>query len=89
MRARGLLTNCSQSRFGPAFSAFEVNTSTTSPLSSDDSSGTSLPLTRAPTQRWPTSVWTAYAKSTGVEPPGSATTSPLGVKTNTSVEPRS
>ena len=40
-------------------------------------------------QRWPTSVCTAYAKSTGVEPDGSAITSPLGVKTKTSREPRS
>ena len=40
-------------------------------------------------QRWPTSVCTAYAKSTGVAAAGSETTSPLGVKTKTSVECRS
>ena len=56
--ARGDLTKVSQSRLGPAPSALEVKTSITSPLESSDSSGTSLPLTRAPTQRWPTSVWT-------------------------------
>ena len=39
------------------------------------------PFTFAPTVRWPTSVWTAYAKSIGVEPDGSVFTSPLGVKT--------
>ena len=81
LRARGLLTNVSQSRLGPAFGALEVKISTTSPLSSGDSSGTSRPLTRAPMQRWPTSVWIEYAKSTGVEPVGSAITSPRGVKT--------
>ena len=81
MRARGDLTKLSQSRDGPAFSALDVNTSTVSPLSSVDSSATSLPLTRAPMQRCPTSVCTAYAKSTGVEPLGSAMTSPFGVKT--------
>ena len=35
-----------------------------------DSSGTSRPLTRAPMVWWPTSVCTAYAKSTGVAPVG-------------------
>ncbi len=38
---------------------FEVKISTVSPLSSGLSSGTSRPLTRAPMQRWPTSVCTA------------------------------
>ncbi len=61
--------------------ALEVNTSTTSPFSSDDSSGTSRPLTREPMVWWPTSVCTAYAKSTGVAPTGSGMTSPRGVKT--------
>ena len=58
VRARGEATKDSQSRLGPAPSAFEVKISTTSPFSSDDSSGTSLPFTRAPTHRCPTSVWT-------------------------------
>ena len=80
LRARGLLTNSSQSRLGPAFSALVVKISTTSPLDSSDSSGTSRPLTRAPMVRLPTSVWMAYAKSIGVAPWGSACTSPLGVK---------
>src|SRR2546426_206037 len=30
------------------------------------------PFTFEPTVRWPTSVWTAYAKSIGVAPPGRA-----------------
>ena len=81
LRARGLLTNPSQSRDGPAVSDLDVKTSTTSPFSSDESSGTSRPLTRAPIVRCPTSVCTAYAKSTGVEPDGSPMTSPLGVNT--------
>jgi hypothetical protein len=81
LRARGEATKPSQSRLGPAVGALEVKISTTSPLSSLDSSGTSRPLTRAPMQWWPTSVCTAYAKSTGVEPDGSGTTSPFGVKT--------
>ena len=34
-----------------------------------------------PRTQWPTSVCTAYAKSTGVEPEGRAMTSPRGVKT--------
>ncbi len=59
LRARGDLTKPSQSRDGPALGALEVKISTTSPLSSVDSSGTSRPLTRAPMQRWPTSVCTA------------------------------
>jgi hypothetical protein len=46
-----------------------------------DSSGTSLPFTRAPMVLCPTSVCTAYAKSTGVDPVGNGMTSPLGVKT--------
>ena len=58
-RARGDLTKFSQSRDGPAFGDLEVKTSTTSPLSRVDSSGTSRPLTRAPMVWWPTSVWTA------------------------------
>ncbi len=59
LRARGLLTKVSQSRLGPASATLEVNTSTTSPFSSNDSSATSRPLTRAPMVRWPTSVCTA------------------------------
>ncbi len=59
LRARALLTNCSQSRLGPAPSALLVSTSTTSPFSSVDSSGTSRPLTRPPIVWCPTSVCTA------------------------------
>ena len=59
LRARGDFTKPSQSRLGPAVGALEVNTSTTSPLSRVDSSGTRRPLTRAPIVRWPTSVWMA------------------------------
>jgi hypothetical protein len=59
LRARGEATKPSQSRLGAAFGALDVNTSTTSPLSSLDSSGTSRPLTRAPIVWWPTSVWMA------------------------------
>ena len=59
LRARGLRTNVSQSRLGPAPSALDVNTSTASPFDNGLSSGTSRPLTRAPTQRWPSSVCTA------------------------------
>ena len=88
-RARGLLTKFNQSRLGPAFSPLLVTISTTSPLISLDSSGTKRPFTFAPAQRRPTSVWTEKAKSTGVEPPGSATTEPFGVKTKTSGLPRS
>ena len=80
-RARGDVTKPSQSCDGPALAALEVNTSTTSPFSRVDSSGTRRPLTRAPIVWCPTSVWTAYAKSTGVAPAGSAITSPRGVKT--------
>ena len=80
MRARGLRTKLSQSRLGPAPSALEVKISTTSPLFSADSSGTSRPFTRAPMVALPTSVWMAYAKSTGVEPCGREMMSPRGVK---------
>ena len=55
--ALGVTTICSQSRDGPAPSTFDVNTSTVSPDDSAESSGTSRPLTLAPMQRWPTSVW--------------------------------
>ena len=57
--ARGLCTNLSQSRLGPASGALEVKISTVSPLSSADSSATRRPLTLAPTVRCPTSVWIA------------------------------
>ena len=57
--ARALLTNCSQSRLGAASWALEVKISTVSPLFSWLSSATRRPLTRAPMQRWPTSVWIA------------------------------
>ena len=69
----------SQSRDG--FCVGDVTTSTMSPCWSTWRSGTSFPFTRAPAQRLPTSVWTAYAKSIGVEPSGSALTSPFGVNT--------
>ena len=59
VRARGLLTNPSQSRVGPAVSDLDVKISITSPLDSCDSSGTSFWFTRAPMHRWPTSVWMA------------------------------
>jgi hypothetical protein len=59
--ARGDATNASQSRDGPAPSAFEVKISTTSPFSSLRSSATRRPLTLAPMHRLPTSVCTAYA----------------------------
>ena len=88
-RARGLLTKLSQSRLGLAVSDLLVTTSTTSPLVSFVSRGTRRPLTFAPAHRLPTSVCTEYAKSTGVDPPGSAITLPFGVKTKTSGLPRS
>ena len=59
LRARVEPTKLSQSRDGPAPCALEVKTSTVSPLSRRVSRGTRRPLTRAPTVRWPTSVWTA------------------------------
>ena len=58
-RAREDFTKVSQSRDGPAVGFFEVKTSTMSPISSADSSGTSRPFTRAPMVWWPTSVCTA------------------------------
>jgi hypothetical protein len=84
VRARGLLTKPSQSCVGPDVSDFDVKISITSPLDSVDSSGTSLPLTFAPMHLCPTSVRTAYAKPTGVDPDGNAITSPSQVKTYTS-----
>ena len=84
MRARGEPTNLSQSWDGAACSDLDVRISTRSPCCSREDSGASLPLTRAPIVRLPTSVCTAYAKSTGVDPVGRAMTSPLGVNTYTS-----
>ena len=49
----------SQSRDGPAVSLLLVTISTTSAERRTVSSGTSRPLTLAPTQWWPTSVCTA------------------------------
>ena len=57
LRARGVTTIFSQSRLGPADGTLEVKISTLSPELSLESSGTRRPLTRAPMQRWPTSVW--------------------------------
>jgi len=57
--ARGEATKASQSRDGPAPSAFEVKISTTSPFSSSRSRATSRPLTRLPIHLLPTSVCTA------------------------------
>ena len=59
LRARAEATKVSQSCEGPAHSAREVSTSTLSPISRRESSGTRRPLTLAPTVWWPTSVWTA------------------------------
>ena len=81
--ADALLTKLSQSRLGP-WGPRVVRISTISPFASSQSSGTIRPFTFAPTQRWPTSVWTRYAKSTGVEPAGRLYTSPLGENTKTS-----
>ena len=57
--ARWVTTNLSQSCDGPAPSTLEVKISTVSPEVSFESSGTSRPLTRAPMQECPTSVWIA------------------------------
>src|SRR6266545_3369875 len=54
--ACGVFTNSSQSLDGPASADAAVRTSTTSPSESAFASGTSWPLTRAPTQRCPVSV---------------------------------
>ena len=83
-RALGDLTKLSQSLLGAAFSPLFVTTSTTSPLVSGASKETNFPFTLAPMHRLPTSVCTAYAKSTGVEPAGRAITLPFGVKIKTS-----
>ena len=50
-RARGLCTNLSQSRLGPASLVLAVMISTVSPLSSVDSSATRRPLIFAPMVR--------------------------------------
>ncbi len=59
VRARDEATMPSQSRDGPAVGALEVKISTVSAEFSRVSRGTSRPLTLAPMQRWPTSVWMA------------------------------
>ena len=59
LRALDEATICSQSRDGPAVGDLEVKISTVSAELSWVSSGTSRPLTRAPMQRCPTSVWMA------------------------------
>jgi len=72
-------TKLSHPGFGRAFGAPMI--STTSPLFNSARSGTGSPLTLAATQWSPTSVWIAYAKSTGVAPRGSARIFDIGVKT--------
>ncbi|MCY1248576.1 hypothetical protein D9M72_620210 [compost metagenome] len=57
--------------------------STSSPLLRRVTSGMMRPLILAPTQVSPMLVWTAYAKSIGVAPRGSAMSCPFGVKQNT------
>ena len=58
--ARWVATMSSQSRDGPPPEPpLAVKISTVSPEASLVSSGTSRPLTRAPMQAWPTSVWIA------------------------------
>jgi len=59
LRALDEATICSQSRDGPAEGELEVTISTVSAEDTWVSSGTRRPLTRAPMQRWPTSVWIA------------------------------
>src|SRR5699024_6600080 len=87
LRARPERTKPSQSWEGPAFSSLSVKISTESPWFKTVLSGTRRSFTRAPTVRCPTCVCTLYAKSTGVEPDGSALISPFGVNTYTSAEP--
>ncbi len=76
--ARAVSTKLSQSREG--CEEGDVRISTMSPFTSGVLRGTSRPFTRAPVVWWPTSVWTRYAKSTGVAPRGNAKTAPFGLK---------
>ena len=85
--ADGVATMLSQSRLG--FEFLFVRTSMRSPLSRWYVSGTTDPFTFAPTQWLPTSVCTAYAKSSGVESRLRLMTSPLGVNTKISSSNRS
>ena len=55
LRAFGVATMFSQSRLGSRFGFVVI--STMSPFFSPVRNGTSRPLTRAPLQWWPSSVW--------------------------------
>ncbi len=77
MRAPAVRTIWSQSSCGWDWG--EVMISTMSPLRSSWRSVTSSPFTRAPTVRWPTSVWMRNAKSSAVAPLGRRLSSRRGV----------
>ena len=81
-RARPVRTCASQSRLGRALGAVMI--STVSELLSARDKGAMRPFTFAPCVCSPTSVCTANAKSSGVAPSGSSTTSPVGVRTKIS-----
>ena len=83
-RALEVFTIFNQSRLGPLLLSLVVKTSIVSPVLILLLRFDSLPLTFAPIIFSPTSVWTANAKSTAVEPDGRVTTSPFGVKQNIS-----
>src|SRR5687767_1594212 len=76
--AKPVFTNFNQSIAGCFF--LLVIISTTSPFSSTWDRGTIFPPILAPSQWFPMSECTAYAKSTGVAPLGRDRISPFGVK---------
>ena len=88
LRAELLLAILSQSVEGP-LELFDVMISTILPFLSVVSIGTILPFTFAPTHLYPTAECILKAKSRGVEPAGSSTTSPCGVNTYTCEAKRS
>src|SRR3990167_5321658 len=77
LRALPETTKLSQAGFGCVPDAM---ISTVCPLCSGSLNGASLRLMRHATQELPTSVCTAYAKSTGVEPAGNSMIWPFGVE---------
>ena len=66
---------------GEVWGTFSVSISTVWPLSNGTLSGANLLFILQALQWWPTSVWTAYAKSMAVDPPDISIIFPWGVNT--------
>ena len=83
MLARALPVTTKLIQVGSGRARREVTISTVCPVARGVRREAGRPSMRAASQVFPMSVWTAYAKSTGVAPRASSRISPAGVNTNT------